>query len=104
MAYSSIQCYISLQPLLNQKLLSKTSAQTLALHNVNLSKLQSVYEDNSGFGLQRFAHVLNSNLSNNEKKIRHLSKIRSYFQALALATELCIPAPTNMHLHSSYFA
>ncbi|KAJ6664174.1 hypothetical protein lerEdw1_008390 [Lerista edwardsae] len=94
-SYSSLRCYTSLQPLLKEKLLSKTSAQTLALHNVDLSKLQLVYQENPGYGLQRFCQALNSSLKNNETKIRRLSKIRSYFQSLSLANWLYSSAAKN---------
>ncbi|XP_066491016.1 protein PML-like isoform X2 [Tiliqua scincoides] len=87
-SYSSLRCYISLQPLLKEKLLSKTSAQTLALHNVDLSQLQLVYQDNPAFGLQRFCQALNSRLRSTEKKIKNLSKIRLHFQARSLANWL----------------
>lgn len=93
--YSSLRCYISLQPLLMEKLLSKTSAQTLALHNVDLSRLQLVYQENVAFGLQRFCQALNSRLRPTEKKIKNLSKIRSHFQACSFANWISSPATNS---------
>lgn len=81
-AYSKLQCYGSLQPLLRKKVLTGTSAQTLAWHDVHLSVLQSVYQNDPVKGLQKFRRYLNSRLRKSEKKIPNLNEIRDYFQVL----------------------
>ncbi|XP_061451414.1 protein PML-like [Rhineura floridana] len=83
--YSSLRCYASLQPLLRKKLLSKPSAQTLALHNICLSTLQREYQKDPEKGLKKLCRYLNSRRRDTEKKIRKLSKIRIHFQTLPSA-------------------
>uniref|UniRef100_A0A8D2J1P6 Uncharacterized protein n=1 Tax=Varanus komodoensis TaxID=61221 RepID=A0A8D2J1P6_VARKO len=81
-SYSSVQCYCSLQPLLGEKLLSRSSVQTLALHNCSLSVLQSVHQNDPAKGLEKLSRHLNARRRKGEKKIRRLQKIGFFFQAL----------------------
>ncbi|XP_074925411.1 protein PML-like isoform X4 [Chelonoidis abingdonii] len=78
---SNLECYASLQPLLNKKLLSKPSVQMLSMHNVSLSKLHTLYLMDPEKGLQKFCRFFNSRLQSSEKKIRKLSKIKAHFQS-----------------------
>ncbi|XP_050824139.1 protein PML-like isoform X1 [Gopherus flavomarginatus] len=78
---SNLECYASLQPLLNEKLLSKPSVQMLSMHNVSLSKLHTLYLMDPEKGLQKFCRFFNSQLQSSEKKIRKLSKIKAHFQS-----------------------
>lgn len=77
---SSLRCYSTLQPLLQKKVLSNPSAQTLALHNVSLFTLQTVYLDDPEDRLKKLRRFLNARRRTDEKKIQKLSKIRTYFQ------------------------
>ncbi|XP_074862999.1 protein PML-like [Carettochelys insculpta] len=77
---SNLECYISLQPLLNEKLLTKPAVQTLSMHNVSLSQLHALYQSDPEKGLQKFCRFFNSQLQSCEKKIRKLSKIKAHFQ------------------------
>ncbi|XP_032088702.1 protein PML-like [Thamnophis elegans] len=81
-ACSSFRCYASLQPLLREKVLSMPSVQTLALHNISLLTLQSVYQSDPEKGLKKLCRHLNSRLRIGEKKIQKLSKSRKYFENL----------------------
>ncbi|XP_032088703.1 protein PML-like [Thamnophis elegans] len=81
-ACSSFRCYASLQPLLREKVLSMPSVQTLALHNISLLTLQSIYQSDPEKGLKKLCRCLNSRLRIGEKKIQRLSKIRKYFENL----------------------
>ncbi|XP_044834950.1 protein PML-like isoform X2 [Mauremys mutica] len=78
---SNLECYASLQPLLNEKLLTKPSVQMLSMHNVSLSKLHTLYLRDPEKGLQKFCRFFNSRLQSSEKKIRKLSKIKAHFQS-----------------------
>ncbi|XP_062998649.1 protein PML-like [Elgaria multicarinata webbii] len=91
-AYASLQCYTSLQPLLREKFLSWPSVQTLALHQVSLALLQSVYQNNPAKGLQKLCRYLNARRRQDERKIQKLSKIRSYFQAQLPMAQPWLPA------------
>ncbi|XP_065268380.1 protein PML-like [Emys orbicularis] len=78
---SNLECYASLQPLLNEKLLTKPSVQMLSMHNMTLSKLHTLYVRDPEKGLQKFCRFFNSRLQSSEKKIRKLSKIKAHFQS-----------------------
>ncbi|XP_074820804.1 protein PML-like [Natator depressus] len=78
---SNLECYASLQPLLNEKLLTKPSVRMLSMHNMSLSKLHTLYLRDPEKGLQKFCRVFNSRLQSSEKKIRKLSKIKAHFQS-----------------------
>ncbi|XP_029766593.1 protein PML-like [Terrapene carolina triunguis] len=78
---SNLECYASLQPLLNEKLLTKPSVQMLSMHNMSLSKLHTLYVRDPEKGLQKFCRFFNSWLQSSEKKIRKLSKIKAHFQS-----------------------
>ncbi|XP_037766143.1 protein PML isoform X4 [Chelonia mydas] len=78
---SNLECYASLQPLLNEKLLTKPSVRMLSMHNMSLSKLHTLYLRDPEKGLQKFCRFFNSRLQSSEKKIRKLSKIKAHFQS-----------------------
>ncbi|XP_058011904.1 protein PML-like isoform X2 [Ahaetulla prasina] len=84
---SSFRCYASLQPLLREKVLSMPSVQTLALHNVSLNILQSVYQNDPEKGLKKLCRCLNTKRRIGEKKIQRLSKIRTYFRNLLSSSQ-----------------
>ncbi|XP_032088704.1 protein PML-like isoform X1 [Thamnophis elegans] len=86
-ACSSFRCYASLQPLLREKVLSMPSVQTLALHNIALLTLQTVYQSDPEKGLKELCRHLNSRLRIGEKKIQRLSKIRKYFENLPSSSQ-----------------
>ncbi|KAM6196124.1 protein PML-like [Sarcoramphus papa] len=77
---ASLESFISLQPLVAQKLLTKPSAQTLATHNIGLSELWSCYQHNPKNGLQKVCRLINAHRHSSEKKVRNLSKVKVYFQ------------------------
>ncbi|NXI70358.1 PML protein, partial [Anseranas semipalmata] len=80
LSHASLESFTSLQPLLEEKLLSKSAAQTLATHNIGLSELQSCYLHNPGKGLQKLCALINAHQHSPKKKIRKLSKVKVYFQ------------------------
>ncbi|XP_009468008.1 PREDICTED: protein PML-like [Nipponia nippon] len=77
---ASLESFISLQPLLAEKLLTKPSAQTLAAHNIGLSELRSCYQHNPEKGLQKVCRLINARRHSSIKKVRNLSKVKVYFQ------------------------
>ncbi|KAM7151228.1 protein PML-like isoform 2-T2 [Macrochelys suwanniensis] len=78
---SNLECYASLQPLLNEKLLTKPSVKMLSMYNMSLSKLHTLHLRDPEKGLQKFCRFFNSRLQSSEKKIRKLSKIKAHFQS-----------------------
>ncbi|XP_064312930.1 protein PML isoform X1 [Phalacrocorax carbo] len=80
LSQASLESFISLQPLLAEKLLTKQSAQTLATHNIGLSELWSCYQHNPEKGLQKVRCLINACRHSSEKKVRNLSKVQVYFQ------------------------
>ncbi|CAM9400162.1 unnamed protein product [Bubo scandiacus] len=76
----SLESFISLQPLLAEKFLTKPSAQTLATHNIGLSELWFCYLHNPENGLQKMCRFINACRHSSEKKVRNLSKVKVYFQ------------------------
>ncbi|NXF63044.1 PML protein, partial [Ciccaba nigrolineata] len=76
----SLESFISLQPLLAEKFLTKPSAQTLATHNIGFSELWFCYLHNPENGLQKMCRFINACRHSSEKKVRNLSKVKVYFQ------------------------
>ncbi|XP_077173653.1 protein PML-like [Paroedura picta] len=81
-SYSSLQSYNSLQPLLTTGLLSRSTAQALALRGVCLAVLLSVHKRDPAGGLRKFARYLNSLRCHGGEKIRQLSRAGAYFEGL----------------------
>ncbi|KAM9275387.1 protein PML-like [Morus bassanus] len=80
LSQASLESFISLQPLLDEKVLTKQSARTLAAHNIGLSELWSCYQHNPEKGLQKVCCLINAHRHSSEKKVRNLSKVKVYFQ------------------------
>ncbi|XP_029872047.1 protein PML-like isoform X1 [Aquila chrysaetos chrysaetos] len=80
LSQANLESFISLQPLLAEKLLTKPSAQTLAAHNIGLSELRSCYQHNPEKGLQKACRLINTCRHSTEKKVQNLSKVKVYFQ------------------------
>ncbi|NXL32556.1 PML protein, partial [Glaucidium brasilianum] len=80
LSQANLESFISLQPLLDKKFLTKPSAQTLATHNIGLSELWFCYLHNPENGLQKMCRFINTCRHSSEKKVRNLSKVRVYFQ------------------------
>ncbi|NXT34092.1 PML protein, partial [Pelecanoides urinatrix] len=80
LSQASLETFISLQPLLTEKLLTKPSAQTLAAYNVGLSELRSWYQRDPEKGLQQACRLVNALRHSSEKEVRNLSKVKVYFQ------------------------
>ncbi|XP_052527949.1 protein PML-like [Tympanuchus pallidicinctus] len=82
---ASLESFMSLQPLLDKKLLSRPSAQTLASHGVGLPELHACFACDPARGLPKMCALVNAHRHPSEKKVRHLSKIKAYFQQQPLA-------------------
>ncbi|XP_075620490.1 protein PML isoform X2 [Balearica regulorum gibbericeps] len=80
LSQASLESFISLQPLLAEKLLTKRSAQTLATHNIGLSELWSCYQHNPEKGLQKVCCLINARRHGSKKEVQNLSKVKVYFQ------------------------
>ncbi|NXC49340.1 PML protein, partial [Penelope pileata] len=90
---ASLEAFMSLQPLLDEKLLSKPSAQTLASHLIDLAELWNCFLRDPHRGLQRMCAVVNAHRHATEKKVIRLSKIKAYFlrQQPAASSEALAP-------------
>ncbi|XP_035192115.1 protein PML-like isoform X2 [Oxyura jamaicensis] len=80
LSHASLGCLASLQPLLEEKLLTKASAQRLAMCNVGLSELWSCHRRDPEKGLQKLCVLVNTHRHGSEKKVHNLSKVKVYFQ------------------------
>ncbi|NXE82918.1 PML protein, partial [Cochlearius cochlearius] len=87
LSQSSLESFISLQPLLAKKLLTKPSAQTLSTHSIGLPELRLCYQHDPEMGLQKMCRLINTHLHSSEKKVRNLSKVKVYFQHQELLAE-----------------
>ncbi|XP_058521251.1 protein PML-like [Ochotona princeps] len=75
---SSLQCFSSLQPLMQAAILSRRDAGLLALRKVGFQKLLSVHRDDPQQGLERYLSFLNPQLTSlSGPKLRALS---AYFK------------------------
>ncbi|XP_021263346.1 protein PML-like [Numida meleagris] len=77
---ASLDAFMSLQPLLERRLLSRPSAQTLASHGIGLPKLHACFMQNPIGGLPRMCAMVNACRHRFETRVRHLSKVKAYFQ------------------------
>ncbi|XP_074736383.1 protein PML-like isoform X1 [Strix uralensis] len=96
----SLESFISLQPLLAEKFLTKPSAQTLATHNIGLSELWFCYLHNPENGLQKMCRFINACRHRSEKKVRNLSKVKVYFQRQELKAVRSQQAAISQELKS----
>uniref|UniRef100_A0A669NZX7 PML nuclear body scaffold n=1 Tax=Phasianus colchicus TaxID=9054 RepID=A0A669NZX7_PHACC len=77
---ANLESFMSLQPLLDERLLSRPSAQTLASHGIGLPELHACFMCDPARGLPKMCALVNAHRHPSEKKVRHLSKIKAYFQ------------------------
>ncbi|OXB65634.1 hypothetical protein ASZ78_014613, partial [Callipepla squamata] len=77
---AKLESFMSLQPLLDKRLLSRPSAQTLASHGIGLPELHACFMCDPARGLPRMCALVNARRHPFEKKVRHLSKVKAYFQ------------------------
>ncbi|XP_015728085.1 protein PML-like isoform X2 [Coturnix japonica] len=82
---ANLESFMSLQPLLDKKLLTRPSAQTLASHGIGLPELHDCFACDPARGLRRMCALVNAVRHPSEKKVRQLSKIKAYFQQQPLA-------------------
>ncbi|POI31518.1 hypothetical protein CIB84_004730 [Bambusicola thoracicus] len=85
LSLANLESFMSLQPLLDKRLLSRTSAQTLASHGIGLPELHNCFVCDPIRGLPKMCALVNAHRHPSEKKVRHLSKVKAYFQQQPLA-------------------
>uniref|UniRef100_A0A8V0ZBV5 Protein PML n=1 Tax=Gallus gallus TaxID=9031 RepID=A0A8V0ZBV5_CHICK len=85
LSLANLESFMSLQPLLDKRLLSRPSAQTLASHGIGLPELHACFACDPIRGLPKMCAVVNAHRHPSEKKVRHLSKVKAYFQQQPLA-------------------
>uniref|UniRef100_A0A8C9F6A6 Protein PML-like n=1 Tax=Pavo cristatus TaxID=9049 RepID=A0A8C9F6A6_PAVCR len=82
---ANLDSFMSLQPLLDKRLLSRPSAQTLASHGIGLPELHACFACDPARGLPKMCALVNAHRHPSEKKVRHLSKVKAHFQQQPLA-------------------
>ncbi|KAF1666916.1 Protein PML, partial [Aptenodytes patagonicus] len=80
LSQTSLDSFISLQPLVDEKLLTKPSAQTLATQNIGLATLWLLYQQNGEKGLQELCYLINTHRQRSQKRVQNLSKVKVFFQ------------------------
>ncbi|KAM9068816.1 protein PML isoform 2-T2 [Sarcophilus harrisii] len=79
MAFSNLDCFASLQPLVRVSVLSRTQAKLLAMRNVSLTELQAAFHEDPEWGLRKYSRYLASRSS---RSVPSLLGLRNYLQGL----------------------
>ncbi|CAH6870585.1 Pml [Phodopus roborovskii] len=90
--FSSLQCFASLQPLVQASVLPLAEARLLALHNVSFLELLTAYRSSQQEGLKRYGRYLSpqtSSSSASTQLAQYLQALSTYMEGLS---EECAPA------------
>ncbi|XP_008834691.1 protein PML isoform X1 [Nannospalax galili] len=83
--FSSLQCFASLQPLVQAGALPRAEARLLALHNVSFLELLTTYRSNPQEGLKKYGHYLSlqtTSSSSAAQLAQYLQALSTYLQGL----------------------
>ncbi|XP_069338034.1 protein PML isoform X1 [Eulemur rufifrons] len=82
--FSNLQCFVSLQPLVQASMLTRAEARLLALHNVSFLELLRAYRQDPQGGLKRYSCYLSlqSTESSPTQPDLKLQALSSYFESL----------------------
>ncbi|KAL1781554.1 PML isoform X1 [Sigmodon hispidus] len=94
--FSSLQCFASLQPLVQASVLPPSEARLLALHNVSFLELLTAYRSNRQEGLRRYGRYLSLQTSSTSVS----TQLAQYLQALSTYMEGLLEG----HLYSSLWS
>ncbi|OBS67147.1 hypothetical protein A6R68_04330, partial [Neotoma lepida] len=86
--FSNLQCFASLQPLVQASVLPLPEARLLALHNVNFLELLIAYRSNGQEGLRQYGRYLSLQTSSSTTS----TQLTQYLQALSTYLEEHAPA------------
>lgn len=80
--FSSLQCFASLQPLVQASVLPQPQARLLALHNVSFSKLLNVYRSHGQEGLRRYLSLQSSSAPTHTQLAQYPPALNTYMEGL----------------------
>ncbi|KAF6132150.1 PML nuclear body scaffold [Phyllostomus discolor] len=99
--FSSLQCFGSLQPLVQAAVLSRAEARLLALHNVSFMELMTTHRQDPQGGLKKYSRYLKATSSPHAQPALNLQALSTYFKGLleepALAQAEGISSPLASH-------
>ncbi|XP_013374373.1 PREDICTED: protein PML isoform X2 [Chinchilla lanigera] len=82
-SFSSLQCFSSLQPLVQAAVLSRAEARLLALHSVSFQELLTAHRCDPQRGLKKYGHYLSpQSTSPPAQPSHHLQALRTYLDGL----------------------
>lgn len=81
-SFSSLQCFASLQPLIQASVLPQSEARLLALHNVSFVELLNAYRTNRQEGLKKYVRYLSLQTTSSSS-----SQVAQFLQALSTHME-----------------
>ncbi|KAM7156000.1 protein PML isoform 2-T2 [Molossus nigricans] len=100
-SFSSLQCFGSLQPLVQATVLSRAEARLLALHNVSFIELLTAHHQDPQGGLKKYSRYLQATSSPPAQPALNLQAMSTYFKSLlegpALAVADGISSPLASH-------
>ncbi|XP_045048667.2 protein PML isoform X1 [Desmodus rotundus] len=80
--FSSLQCFGSLQPLVQAAVLSRAEARLLALHNVSFMELLTTHRRDPQGGLKKYSRYLKATSSPHAQPALNLQALSTYFKGL----------------------
>lgn len=81
-SFSSLQCFTSLQPLVQAAILPRAQARLLALHNVSFTELLTAHHHDPQTGLKKYSRYLQGTLSPPAQPALNLQALSTYFKGL----------------------
>lgn len=100
-SFSSLQCFGSLQPLVQAAVLPRAEARLLALHNVSFTELLTAHCQDPQGGLKKYSRYLQDTSSPPARPALNFQAISTYFKSLlegpALAVGEGISTPLASH-------
>lgn len=81
-SFSNLQCFASLQPLVQVAVLPRASARLLALHNVSYTELLTAHRRDPQRGLKKYSRYLQSTASPSTQSALNLQALSTYLEDL----------------------
>ncbi|XP_024896163.1 protein PML isoform X2 [Pteropus alecto] len=100
-SFSSLQCFTSLQPLVQAAVLTRVEARLLALHNVSFVELLTAHRRDPQWGLKKYSRYLQATSLPPAQSVLSLQALSTYFKDLlegpALAQAEGTSTPLTAH-------
>ncbi|XP_006087912.1 protein PML isoform X1 [Myotis lucifugus] len=100
-SFSSLQCFGSLQPLVQAAVLPRAEARLLALHNVSFTELLTAHCQDPQGGLKKYSRYLQATSSPPARPALNFQAMSTYFKsllegpALAVGEGICTPLASH---------